>query len=86
MNIISTQRPLTQSPQSFDNKEDIKSDLRKGNFGIEGDLGIALSVSSGKLFLEAGGNYGFLNIQKGTQNGKNQTGAASIRVGYAYGF
>jgi hypothetical protein len=78
------QQPLTQSPQSFDQKQDIKSDLHKGNFGAEGDLGIALNVPQGKIFLEGGANYGFLNIQKGTENGKNQTGAATVRVGYAY--
>jgi hypothetical protein len=78
------QQPLTQSPQSFDQKQDIKSDLHKGNFGAEGDLGIALNVVQGKIFLEGGANYGFLNIQKGTENGKNQTGAATVRVGYAY--
>lgn len=78
------QQPLTPGPQSFDNKEDIKNDLHKGNFGIAGDLGIALNLKSGKLFLEGGGNYGFLNIQKASENGKNQTGAATVRVGYAF--
>ena len=80
------QQPLTQGPQSFDNKEDIRSDLHKGNFGIEGDLGIAVNLNAGKIFLEGGANYGFLNIQKGTENGKNQTGAATVRAGYAYSF
>ncbi len=80
------QQPLTPGPQSFDNKEDIKSDLHKGNFGIEGDFGMALSLQKGRIFLEGGANYGFLNIQKGTENGKNQTGAAIIRTGYAYSF
>ena len=80
------QQPLTPGPQSFDNKQDIKSDLHKGNFGMEGDFGMALSFKKGRVFLEGGANYGFLNIQKGTENGKNQTGAATIRAGYAYGF
>jgi len=78
------QQPLTQTAQSLDNKQDIKSDLHKGNFGAEGDLGIALNTPKGKIFLEGGANYGFLNIQKGTENGKNQTGAATVRVGYAF--
>jgi hypothetical protein len=78
------QQPLTQTQQSFDNKQDIKSDLHKGNFGVEGDVGFALNIKSGKIFIEGGGNYGFLNIQKGTENGKNQTGAATLRIGYAY--
>jgi len=78
------QPPFPGGPQSFDNKQDIKSDLHKGNFGVEGDLGIAYDFKSGRIFLEGGANYGFLNIQKGTENGKNQTGAATARIGYAY--
>ena len=65
---------------------DIKDQLHKGNFGIEGDVGLALNMKNNKLFIEGGGNYGFLNIQKGTENGKNHIGAATVRVGYAYGF
>jgi Outer membrane protein beta-barrel domain len=80
------QQPVSPGPQSFDNTENIKPDLHKGNFGIEGDIGIAFQLNRGKIFLEGGGNYGFLNIQKGTKNGKNQTGAATVRTGYAYGF
>ena len=78
------QQPLTQTPQSFDDKQDIKSDLHKGNFGVQGDIGIALGVASGRVFLEVGGNYGFLNIQNNAADGENHTGAATIRVGYAY--
>jgi len=51
-------------PQSFNNKEDIKDNLHKGNFGIEGDLGFALNIKNSRVFIEGGGNYGFLNIQK----------------------
>jgi hypothetical protein len=71
---------------SFDNKQDIKDDLHKGNFGVEGDVGFALNFSSGSLFIEGGGNYGFMNIQKGSENGKNHIGAATIRLGYACNF
>jgi len=80
------QQQLTPDAQSFDNKEDIKSDLHKGNFGIEGDLGLAFNFKNNRLFVEGGANYGFLNIQKGTDNGKNNTGAATIRIGYACNF
>jgi len=72
------------SEQSFNGTRDIKSDLHKGNFGLEGDLGITLNTQAGKIFLEGGFNYGFVNIQKGTENGKNQTGAATVRIGYAF--
>jgi hypothetical protein len=75
-----------QGPQSFDNTTDIKNDLHKGNFGIEGDVGFALELQNSKVFIEGGGNYGFLNIQKGEANGKNHIGAGTVRVGYAVGF
>ncbi len=74
-----------QGPQSFDNTTDIKDDLHKGNFGIEGDAGFALKLQNSKIFIEGGGNYGFLNIQKGEANGKNHIGAGTVRAGYAFG-
>jgi hypothetical protein len=40
------------------------------NLGIEGNLGINYFFGRSNVFIEGGGNYGFLNIQKGKQNGK----------------
>jgi hypothetical protein len=72
--------------QSFNSTNDIKSQLHNANFGVEGNLGIAYRFSQSRIFFEAGGNYGFLNIQKGTANGKNHVGAAVAGLGYAYEF
>lgn len=80
------QQPLTPDAQSFDNKEDIKDSLHTGNFGVEADLGLSFSFGNSKIFIEGGGNYGFINIQKGSENGKNNTGAATVRIGYAVSF
>jgi hypothetical protein len=80
------QQPLTPEPVSLDTSISIKDDLHEGNFGIEGDVGFAFQFQNSKIFIEGGGNYGFLNIQKGEANGKNNIGAGTIRVGYAYGF
>lgn len=77
-------QPVTQSPQSFDNTENIKNDLHAFNIGVSGHLGIARKTNSGSIFLEAGGNYGFANIQKGDGNGKNKTGAAVMNLGYQF--
>jgi hypothetical protein len=80
-------QPISEQQQSFDSKNDIKDELHKGNFGIEGNLGLAYTLGhNNRIFIEGGGNYGFLNIQKGEANGKNQAGAGTVRVGYAYGF
>lgn len=77
---------VTPSPQSLNNTQDIKDQLNTTNFGIEGNLGLQYKLKQSYVFIEGGGNYGFLNIQKGTANGKNNTGAATIDVGYALWF
>ncbi len=78
---------LPFGPQSFDTTNNIKSQLNTTNFGIDGSVGIEYlmgKTKQDKIFFEIGGNYGFLNIQKGSANGKNNTGAATIMLGYAY--
>jgi hypothetical protein len=73
-------------PQNFAGNTDIKDQLHTFNLGIEGNLGFAYKIGLSSIFIEGGGNYGFLNIQKGTANGKNNTGAATADVGYAFAF
>jgi len=80
------QQPLPGGPQSFDNTEDVKDSLHHFNTGIEGNIGIGYRLGSGQIFIEGGGNYGFLNIQKNTADGKNETGAAAVTLGYSYHF
>lgn len=75
-------QPLPLGPQSFDQTDNIKSDLRPFNAGISGHLGVGYRLGRGSLFLEAGGNYGFRNIQKDPANGQNHTGAAEGFLGY----
>jgi hypothetical protein len=76
------------SPQAvpFNADSDIKDQLNTFNFGISGNVGISYRFNRGNIFIEGGGNYGFLNIQKGTENGKNNTGAGTVDIGYAYTF
>jgi hypothetical protein len=69
--------------QSFDANTNITSDIKKFNFGINGGVGIGQNIGSGNLFLDIKGYYGFLNIQKNPVNGKNNTGALVVSVGYA---
>jgi hypothetical protein len=80
------QQQLTQTPQKFDSTKNIKDQLNTFNFGVSGNIGIAYQFANSSIFLEGGGNYGFLNIQKGNANGKNHTGAGTVDVGYAYRF
>jgi len=77
-------QPLIATAISFDNKMDAMSEVHKGNLGIAGDIGLAVNFSKSRFFMEAGGNYGLLNIQKDAANGKNQIGAVIGRIGYAF--
>ena len=72
-------------PLDFNANTNIKNDLYKFNAGIDGFVGISVNVTKqDAFFIEGGGNYGFLAIQKGTGNGKNNTGAGVITFGYTY--
>ena len=77
-------QPLPIGPQSFNNTQDLKSQLHRFNTGIEGNVGFAYRLKKSYIFIEGGGNYGFLNIQKGTANGKNDAGAGTVAVGYSF--
>jgi len=80
------QQPLIAGAISFDSTMDIKDQAHKGNVGITGDVGLAYNFLNSKIFIEAGGNYGLLNIQKDPANGKNGIGALVGRIGYAFSF
>lgn len=77
-------QPVSPSAQPFDANNDIKNQLNTFNFGVSGNVGFAYHYNRSNIFIEGGGNYGFLNIQKGTENGKNQTGAGTVGIGYSY--
>jgi hypothetical protein len=71
-------------PQSFDHTENITSDVHRFNFGGQVGAGFELMMKSGEFFIEGGGNYGFLPIQKDEANGTNNTGAGTLTVGYLF--
>ncbi len=75
--------PLPGGAQSFDNTQDIKNQLRSTNVGIEGNLGLEYKLKKSYFFIEAGGNYGFINIQTVAADGSNNTGAATVNIGYS---
>ena len=76
-------QPFLPAAVSFDTTQNIKDDIKKFNFGIQGGIGLSLNLSNqSKLLFSIGGNYGFIPIQKDDSNGKNNTGAATITLGY----
>jgi hypothetical protein len=74
-------RPLSSQTVIFDSAGDIRNQLHKGNFGIEGNLGLLYQFNSISVFAEGGGNYGFVDLQTNNQNGVNHTGALIFRIG-----
>ena len=80
-------QPLLPASIVFDGTNDIKDDLKKFNFGIQGGIGLDMNISDkSKLILTAGGNYGLIHIQKDEANGKNNTGAATTTLVYLIRF
>jgi hypothetical protein len=74
-------KPVAPIVVPFDSTGNIKNQLHKGNFGIEADLGLMYQMNSASFFIEGGGNYGFIDLQKNSQNGINHTGALIFRIG-----
>jgi len=76
---------IPNQPSSLNTSQDIKSSIHPVNWGVEGNLGIQYQIGArNKVFIEGGGNYGLMNIQKYAADGKNHNGAATIMLGYGY--
>ena len=75
---------LPGGAQSFDNDSNVRNSLHRVNGGIEVNLGLTCPYGRNNFFIEGGGNYGFFNIQKNAVDGKNNTGAATVTLGYSY--
>jgi hypothetical protein len=76
--------PVPVGRQSFYDNQSLTSDIHRFNFGIQGGIGLQYMVHHcGYFYLQVGGNYGLVNIQKYAADGQNQTGAATAAIGYA---
>ena len=80
------QMPLPLGVFPLNGDMNVKDSLNKWNAGIEGNIGLQYQFGQSNIFIEGGGNYGLKNIQKGAANGKNNTGAATVTIGYSYAF
>ena len=67
---------------NFDSTGSIKNQLHNGNFGVEGNIGLLYQMNNAAVFIEGGGNYGFIGLQKNSQNGVNHAGALIFRIGF----
>ena len=76
-------QPLLPSSISFNNTQDIKSDLKSLNMGIQAGAGVYFVLpSEDRIMFSGGGNYGLIPIQKNKLNGENKTGAATLTIAY----
>ncbi len=81
------QQPLPLGAQSFDATTNIDNDLHEINVGIDGNIGLSYALGAArlnKIALTVGGNYGLIPIQKESSNGRNNTGAATVLLGYSH--
>jgi hypothetical protein len=63
----------------------ITGEIRPVNFGFQGNIGLSYQWgNNSRFFVEAGGNYGFVRIQKNKSNGNNHIGSANIMIGYSF--
>jgi hypothetical protein len=63
----------------------ITGEIRPVNFGIQRNIGLSYQCANrNSFFIEAGGNYGLIRIQKKKQTGTNHIGSANIMIGYSF--
>jgi Outer membrane protein beta-barrel domain len=83
------QEPLTVQgypvpAQDFTANTNITSDIHKFNVGVTGGIGLAYPFARNEIFIDARGEYGLLNIQKSSVDGKDHTGNLLLSLGYSY--
>lgn len=69
---------------SFDYDTSVVGSFNKFNAGIEGHFGFSYTVSNMNFFVEGGGNYGFINVQKNEADGKSNVGAVVVMAGVSF--
>ena len=72
-------------PQDFTATTDVTSSIKRWNIGVTGGVGLAKPLGTrNRIFFDARFEYGFINIQKYKEDGKNNTGNVLLSLGYAY--
>lgn len=73
--------------QDFTANTDITSSLKRFNVGVTGGVGLALPMDArNKIFFDARFEYGFINIQKYSADGSNNTGNVLLSLGWSHRF
>jgi hypothetical protein len=69
---------------AFNDNENIKDSLKNFNAGVILFIGFSYNIGNGKIFIEGGGNYGIIGVQKNPDNGTNYAGAITAHLGYEF--
>jgi hypothetical protein len=77
-------QPLSSSAENFNENRSIKKELHKLNVGLNGSIGLTVDIEKFRIYLEGGGNYGLININKDVEEGKNFIKSISGRIGFSY--
>ena len=73
--------------QDFTANTDITSSIKRFNVGVTGGVGLALPIDAhNKVFFDARFEYGFINIQKYSEDGSNNTGNLLLSLGWSHRF
>lgn len=72
-------------PQDFTSETDVTSSIKRWNIGVTGGGGLSWRVcQADKIFFDARFEYGFINIQKYSEDGSNNTGNVLLSLGFAH--
>ena len=73
--------------QDFTANTDITSSIKRFNVGVTGGVGLALPMDArNKVYFDARFEYGFINIQKYSADGSNNTGNLLLSLGWSHRF
>lgn len=73
--------------QDFTANTDVTSSIKRFNVGVTGGVGLALPMDArNKVFFDARFEYGFINIQKYSADGSNNTGNVLLSLGWSHRF
>lgn len=81
--LVSSEMVIGERDMNAERK--ITDDMNKVNFGVSAAINISYDIAPRHtIFIEGGGNYGFIKLQKNTANGENRIGAGTVALGYSF--
>lgn len=76
-------QPISSNNFSFDETKNIRGELHKFDLGLLGRLELSMNLGKHKIYIEGGGNYGLININKNKDLEKRYNKSLSVNIKYA---